>query len=87
MKTIHVINDRDSEGGNVVRGICVSVCVRPSVWACLLIKELKKGTDCKILLGSVGTKSFISKQYYLRNNSLHGLTKFSSKAKVVKVGN
>ena len=29
----------------------------------------------------------MSKQYYLRNESLHGLPKFNSKAKVIKVGN
>ena len=29
----------------------------------------------------------MSKQYYLRNKSLHGLPNFSSKAKVIQVGN
>ena len=29
----------------------------------------------------------LSKQYYLRNKCLHGLPKFSSKAKVIQVGN
>ena len=40
----------------------------------------------KILLGTGPTKKFISKQYYLRNKSLHVLPKFISKAKVIQVG-
>ena len=45
------------------------------------------GTDSKILLYSGSTKSFMSKQCYLRNKSMPGLPKFSSKAKVTQVGN
>ena len=44
---------------------------------------LLDGTDCKILLDYDATKNFTSKQYYLRNKFLHGLPKFSSKAKVI----
>ena len=49
------------------------------------IAALLGSTVCKILLNSGPTKSFISKQNYLRNKSLHRLPKFSSKAKVVQV--
>ena len=45
------------------------------------------GIDCKILLGSGATKSFMSKQYYLRNKSFHGLTNVSSYAEVIQVRN
>ena len=41
-------------------------------------------TDCKILLDSGATQSFMSKQYNLRNKSLHRLPNFSSKAKLFK---
>ena len=44
-------------------------------------------TESKILLDSGATKSFMSKQYKLRNKFLHGLPKFSSKTKVIQVGN
>ena len=44
------------------------------------------GTEYKILLDSVATKSFISKQYYLKNKSLHEFPKFSSKVKVTQGG-
>ena len=45
------------------------------------------GAECKILQDSGATKSFLSKQYYLKNKSLHGLPKFSLKVKVIQVGN
>ena len=51
------------------------------------IGTLQDGKDCKIHLDSGTTKSFLSKQHYLRNKSLHGLPKSSSKAKVIQVGN
>ena len=44
-------------------------------------------TECQIHLDRGATKSFMSKQCYLRNKSLYGLPKFSSKAKVIQVGN
>ena len=43
--------------------------------------KLLDDTDYKILLGSGATKSFISKQCYLRNKTLHGV-KFSSRANI-----
>ena len=42
------------------------------------------GRDGKILLDSAATSSFMQKEYCLRK---HGLSKFSSNAKVVNVGN
>ena len=45
------------------------------------VGTLLDGTECKIHLDSGATKSFMSKQCYLRNKSLHGLPIFSSKAK------
>ena len=53
----------------------------------MTVHTLLDGTDCIILLDSGATKSFMSKQYYLSNKSLHGLPKFRSKAKVTYVGN
>ena len=47
---------------------------------------LLDGTESKIFVDSDASKSFISKQYYLRNKSLIGLPKFSSKAKLIQVG-
>ena len=44
-------------------------------------------TDFKILLDSGASENVMSKQCYLRNKSPHGLPKFSSKAKVIQVGN
>ena len=48
---------------------------------------LLDGTNYKTLLDNDATQSFMSKQYYRRNNSLHGLAKFSSGAKAIQVGN
>ena len=48
---------------------------------------LLDGTDCKILLDSGATKGFMSELYYLKNTSLHGIPRFSSKAEVIKIGN
>ena len=48
---------------------------------------LLDGTDSKILLDIGATKSFMSKQYYLRNKSLHMLPKFGSKANIFSIGN
>ena len=48
---------------------------------------LLDGTNCKRLERDSGaTKSFISKQYCLKNKYLHGFPEFSSKAKVIQVG-
>ena len=51
------------------------------------VSTLLDGTDYQILLDSGATKSFMSKQYYLRNKSLHGLPNFGSNSKVIQVGN
>ena len=48
---------------------------------------LLDGRDCKILLDSGASESFMSKDYYLSNKTLHGLPKFSSKVKLIQVGN
>ena len=49
--------------------------------------NLLYGTSCRMLLESGATKSFMSKQYYFSNKSLHGLPKVISKAHVIHVGN
>ena len=36
---------------------------------------------------SISTGSFMSKQYYLRNKPSYGMSKISSKVKVLQVGN
>ena len=51
------------------------------------VGTLLNGTNFKILLDSGTTKSFMSEQYKLRNKYLHGLTKFSLKAKGIQVEN
>ena len=51
----------------------------------IIIATLLDGTDCKILLYNGFAKSFMSKQYYLRNISLHGCSNFCSKAKVIHI--
>ena len=48
-------------------------------------RHFTKWYRVQIFLDSGATKSFLSKQYFLRNKSLHGLPKFSSKAKVIQV--
>ena len=45
------------------------------------------GTNCKVLLDTGGSKSFMSTTFYLNCPSLHSLPKFVSKAKHVLVGN
>ena len=37
------------------------------------------GEECQILLETGASKSYMSKSYYLRCKSLHGLPKFASK--------
>ena len=46
---------------------------------------LLDSTYCRIHLHCGVTKT--SKQHYLRNKSLHGYPMFSSKAKIIQVGN
>ena len=41
--------------------------------------KLLNGEECQILLDMGASKSYMSKSYYLRRNSLHNLPKFASK--------
>ena len=45
------------------------------------------GEECQILLDTGGSKSYMSKLYYLRCKSLHGLLKFASKTQRIQAGN
>ena len=45
------------------------------------------GEECQILLDTGASKSYMSKSYYLRCKSLHGLPKFASKTQRIQVGN
>ena len=47
------------------------------------VGTLLDGTGCKIHLVSGTTKSFMPNQYNVRDKSLHGLPKLSSKAEVI----
>ena len=49
--------------------------------------KLLDGTECQILLDTGATKSYMSKSYYLRCNTLHALPKFSSNTQRIQVGN
>ena len=49
--------------------------------------KLLDGTECQILLDTGATKSYMSKSYYLRCKTLHGLPKFSSNTQRIQVGN
>ena len=49
--------------------------------------KLKNGEECQILLDTGASKSYMSKSYYLRCKSLHGLLKFASKTQRIQVGN
>ena len=49
--------------------------------------KLLDGTECQILLDTGATKSYMSKSYYLRCETLHALPKFSSNTQRIQVGN
>ena len=49
--------------------------------------KLLDDTECKILLDTGATKSYMSKSYYLRCKALHALPKFSSNTQRIQVGN
>ena len=49
--------------------------------------KLLDGTECKILLGTGATKSYMSKSYYLQCKALHPPPKFSSNTQRIQVGN
>ena len=53
----------------------------------LVMGKLMKGEECQILLDMGASKSYMSKSYYLRCKSLHGLPKFTSKTQRIQVGN
>ena len=44
-------------------------------------------TECQILLDIGGTKSYMSKSYYLQCKTLHALPKFSSNTRRIQVEN
>ena len=52
-----------------------------------IIGKLLDGTECKILLDTGVSKSFMSKSHYLWCKSLHSLLKFTSKTQRIQVGN
>ena len=49
--------------------------------------KLTNGEESQILLDTGGSKSYMSKSYYLRCKSLHNLPKFASKMQRIQVGN
>ena len=49
--------------------------------------KLLDGMECKILLDTGATKSYMSKSYYLQCKTLHALPKFSSNTQGIQVGN
>ena len=49
--------------------------------------KLLDGTECKILLDTGATKSYMSKSYYLQIKTLHALPKFTSNTQRIQVGN
>ena len=52
-----------------------------------IVGKLLDGTKLQILLDTGASKSFMSKMYYLRFNSLYSLLKFASKAQRIQVRN
>ena len=51
------------------------------------VGKLLPCTECRILLDTGASKSFMSKSYYLHCKSLHSLPKFASKTQRIQVGN
>ena len=49
--------------------------------------QLLDGTDCKILIDTGASKSYMSKSYYMRCKSLHAMPKFTSTTRRIQVGN
>ena len=49
--------------------------------------KLLDGTECQLLLDTGASKSFMSKSFYMRCESLHSLPKFVSKMQRIQVGN
>ena len=52
-----------------------------------VIGKVLNGEECKILLDTDASKSYMSKSYYLRCKALHDLPKFASKTQRIQVGN
>ena len=49
------------------------------------VDKLLDSTGCQILLDTGGSKSFMSKSYYLHCKSLHSLSKFASQTQRIQV--
>ena len=49
--------------------------------------KLLDGTDCRILLDTGATKSYMSKSFYMQCKCLQALPKFSSHTHRIQVGN
>ena len=49
--------------------------------------RLLDDTECQLLLDTGGSKSFMSKSFYMQCKSLHSLPKFSSRTQGIQVGN
>ena len=49
--------------------------------------KLLDGTECQILWDTGASKSYMSKAYYLRCQSLYALPKFASNTQRIQVGN
>ena len=49
--------------------------------------ELLDGTECKILIDTGVSKSYMSKSYYMQCRSLHAMPKFTSTTRRIQVGN
>ena len=49
--------------------------------------KLLDGMECQILLDTDASKSYMSKSFYLRCQTLHALSKFASNTQRIQVGN
>ena len=49
--------------------------------------KLLDGTEYQLMLDTGGSKSFMSKPFYMQCKSLHSLPKFASKTQRIQVGN
>ena len=49
--------------------------------------KLLDGMECRILLDTGATKSYMSKSYYLQCKTIHALPKFSSNTQRIQMGN
>ena len=50
-------------------------------------EQLLDDTDCKILIDTGTSKSYMSKSYFLRCKNLHAMSKFTSSTRRIQVGN